>query len=54
MTVSLASKPSRQQLEKAFGSPSLSARFDPNLLPLFRQGEFTSTFYTAASENPWQ
>ena len=44
-------------IDSALGVAGLSARtarFDENLLPLFRQGEFTSTFYTAASENPWR
>lgn len=43
--------------ETALGTAGLStktARFDGNLLGLFRQGEFTTSLYDAAFENPWR
>lgn len=46
-----------EEIETALGAAGLSkatARFDENLLRLFRQGEFTSPLYDAASENPWR
>lgn len=38
----------------AAGLTTKTARFDPNLLGFFRQGEFTTTLYNAAHENPWR
>lgn len=45
------------EIESVLGSLGLTkatARFDENLLRLFRQGEFTPPLYDAASENPWR
>lgn len=38
----------------AAGLTPLTARFDEGMLALFRQAEFTTPLYTAASQNPWQ
>jgi len=45
------------ELEVALGTVGLTnrtARFDENLLRLFRQGEFTSPLYDTCSESPWR
>ncbi len=45
------------ELEVALGTASLTsrtARFDPNILRMFRQGEFTTPLYDACHENPWR
>jgi hypothetical protein len=49
--------PLEEAFEIALGAVGLAAqtaRFDENLLRLYRQGEFTSPFYDACSENPWR
>lgn len=38
----------------ALGLQARTARFDSNLLRLFRQGEFTTQLYDACYENPWR
>ena len=38
---------------RGVGLTAATARFDAALLPLFRQGEFTSPLYTALAQDPW-
>lgn len=38
----------------AAGLSTASARFDPSILPFYRQGEFESPLYRAAYDDPWR
>lgn len=55
--VSQATPTFEQRVKPALDVAGLSvasARFDPGVMSLFRQGEFATPLYLVASENPWR